>query len=128
MSPPAATPAQSPFYLLILQRMTWANANAFCAKSQMALATIATPEDNHAALALLGSSKTAWIGLMRSDDSAPFEWTDGEPFPNPTGFSAWAPGEPSTDAGADCVLAAGPGWSNVDCTTPNYFLCEKTSA
>jgi hypothetical protein len=64
-----------------------------------------------------------WIGLKRKD-SQYATWLDGStrsflPVANPTLL---------TSSGSDCVameLDTGK-WINVDCTTKNSFLCERT--
>uniref|UniRef100_A0A914R3K8 C-type lectin domain-containing protein n=1 Tax=Panagrolaimus davidi TaxID=227884 RepID=A0A914R3K8_9BILA len=62
-----------------------------------------------------------WVGANDLSSSGVWTWTDGKPFT----FTDWAQGEPSNDAGSDCVgvqLANGL-WAAQNCYQRKPFIC-----
>ncbi|XP_065162399.1 uncharacterized protein [Atheta coriaria] len=133
-------------------RLPWAQAEMECARKGGHLVSI---RNEHAQALidnlLLNSpgykeNNAYWIGASDRSHEGDFHWSDGLPF----SFTNWFPGwsehsdynrQPNDDglSEQDCVevrrvyalpsssgsLAAGYMWNDRDCSTPNYFICER---
>jgi len=40
-------------------------------------------------------------------------------------YANWAPGYPTSTAGADCVMSVNGQWQNVACSTTANYVCER---
>ena len=84
-------------YEIVLQRMTWSEAETYCEERGGHLAVITSQEEYDTVImkASQYNVPVLWVGGSRSGDG--FSWTTGEPF----SFSAWAAGEPNNDGGSE---------------------------
>lgn len=106
-------------YEIVPSMMTWDEAKVYCEQQGGYLACITSQEEYDTVLALAKDSgrKVFWLGGHR-DSAGNFAWVSGEPF----AFSAWGPGEPNNDGGAERCLAlfdAQGAWAWYD--TPSTF-------
>jgi len=63
-----------------------------------------------------------WIGASDLASSGVWAWTDGTPF----GYNSWGSGEPSNNAGSDCVSSeiADGTWKAVNCFSVKPYICN----
>lgn len=133
-------------------RMPWAQAEMECVLRGGHLASIRNEHSQEIMDALLINSpghkdhNAYWIGASDKTHEGDFHWTDGLPF----AFTNWFPGwsqhgdynkQPNDDglSEQDCVevrrtyalpsstssVANNYMWNDRDCSTPNYFICER---
>ncbi|XP_072232269.1 C-type mannose receptor 2-like [Leuresthes tenuis] len=97
--------------------LTWTEAQRFCRKNYVDLASIRNERENAIITELAGGS-FVWIGLYRQK-----EWSDG----SNSLFRHWAASEPNNGE-HECVAAsfADSGrWSDEDCTQSLPFICYR---
>jgi hypothetical protein len=110
------------------------DAEILCQKQRMHLVEIDSASENNFVVQIaqtLGSY--VWIGGSDLELNATFAWISGAAFfednaPVPGVYQNFAPGQPVSTAGFDCVqlhdAAAGP-WSNARCADAKQFVCER---
>ncbi|XP_066561869.1 uncharacterized protein LOC136750740 [Amia ocellicauda] len=91
------------------------------------LAAVTSSELHSRLVALVTSSNggpaLTWLGAFNRQQIGHFEWTDSSPW----GYSAWLPGEPSLQAGDNCLEMFKMDeqlWSTVDCAVKRAFICS----
>lgn len=123
-------------YEVVAQRMTWAQADAYCKAQGGYLATVGSQEEYDQIIQLADQSgrKVLFLGGQRGSDGN-FQWTNGEDF----SYTAWMSGEPNNDGGNEnCLvmfLVDGQWvWSDVPDDLSSYygestvgFVCEWDS-
>lgn len=123
-------------YEVVGQRMTWAQADAYCKDQGGYLATVGSQEEYDQIIQLADQSgrKVLFLGGQRGSDGN-FQWTNGEDF----SYTAWMSGEPNNDGGNEnCLvmfLVDGQWvWSDVPDDLSSYygestvgFVCEWDS-
>ncbi len=89
-------------YEVVGQRMTWAQADAYCKAQGGYLATVESQEEYDQIVRLADQSgrKVLFLGAQRGTDGN-FQWTNGEDF----SYTAWMSGEPNNDGGNENCLA-----------------------
>ncbi|XP_045464827.1 uncharacterized protein LOC123674047 [Harmonia axyridis] len=133
-------------------RLPWAQAEMECIRRGGHLASVRSEHGQNIVNGLLLNSpgyrddNAYWIGASDKTYEGDFRWSDGLPF----SYSNWFPGwsqhgqynrQPNDDglSDQDCVevrriyslptsvtgLANNFMWNDRDCSTPNYFICEK---
>ncbi|CAH1179710.1 unnamed protein product [Phaedon cochleariae] len=133
-------------------KLPWRQAEIECARKDGHLLSLRSERDQTVLDNLLMNSpgyrddNAYWIGASDESHEGDFKWTDGLPF----SYSNWFPGWPEygnynhqpNDDGLseqDCVearrmfalthashrLATTFMWNDRDCSTPNYFVCER---
>ena len=107
----------------LLSNVLWNEAKTTCALTSAA-AYLAVPDDatEVANLATLATTPF-WIGIDDQANSGMFVTVKGAPFP--ISSPLWAPGEPNTAGGADCVDAISATQLATDkCITKHDAVCE----
>lgn len=123
-------------YEVVAQRMTWAEADAYCKDQGGYLAAVESQEEYDQLVQLANQSgrKVLFLGAQRGADGN-FHWTNGDDLT----FTAWMDGEPNNDGGSEnCLvmfLVDGQWvWSDVPNDLSSYygessvgFICEWDS-
>jgi cysteine-rich repeat protein len=122
----APAPGTGHAYRLFLDRTTWAEARARCARRGAHLATISDAAE-HGFL----SSRFAgfyWLGARRAGEGAPFAWVTGEPF----AYRHFVPGDPDVAGEAACLtMGADRTWRDRACDGAQglfAYVCEVPAA
>lgn len=106
-------------YLPLYAELSWQAANTACENRGAHLVTIDDAAEQ-AFVARLAPGEF-WIGARDDELDGAFTWTTGEP----ASYSAFAPGEPDHDAGAQCLLmGVDEGWHDRPCAEKNAYVCE----
>ena len=120
-------------YEIINERMTWAEAEAYCEAEGGHLATVGSEEEYAKILEAAGttSRQVLWLGASRQSDGT-FRWVDGEEL----SYTDWMTGEPNNETGDEdyLVMFIVNGewvWSDVPNDVSTYygentvgFVCE----
>lgn len=123
-------------YEVVAQRMTWAEADAYCKDQGGYLAAVESQEEYDQLVQLANQSgrKVLFLGAQRGADGN-FHWTSGDDLT----FTAWMDGEPNNEGGSEnCLvmfLVDGQWvWSDVPNDLSSYygessvgFICEWDS-
>nr|XP_055045999.1 uncharacterized protein LOC129431900 [Misgurnus anguillicaudatus] len=120
------TQSNSNKFILIQENKTWADAEVYCKKYHIALAKVASNEDQTSLREAVSTAlpPLAWIGLYRSNNT--WGWTYG--FEMVTlGF--WKSGKPNNPSGReDCgVINGSSGWEDMACDQLFPFFCYNVS-
>ncbi|XP_014832990.1 PREDICTED: macrophage mannose receptor 1-like [Poecilia mexicana] len=107
----------TPSFVLSNVSLNWTEAQMFCRKNYVDLASIRNQTENDLISALI-SSADVWIGLYRDK-----LWSDGSLSP----FQHWADGQPGSDSGVQCAATEfGSGrWYDESCSQSLPFICYK---
>ncbi|XP_067302006.1 putative C-type lectin domain family 20 member A [Pseudorasbora parva] len=114
-------------YVLITEAATWGNAQEYCRKNHVDLATVQSNED-WTGVTEVGAEKKyygyAWYGLYNDINSWRWSYQDESLV-----FKAWYPSEPDNYAsGEECVaIASDRTWRDRNCDLNKYFLCSDES-
>ncbi|CAG06106.1 unnamed protein product [Tetraodon nigroviridis] len=115
---------QTSLYYISPEENTWGLSRDFCLQKDADLTVINSKAEQNFA----GKFKRAvWIGLMEPENDSRFRWVDGTPLTE----SYWIQGEPNNYHGIeeDCVELVSEvgreGWNDLNCSSKNFFLCEK---
>ncbi|XP_073507006.1 CD209 antigen-like protein C [Phyllobates terribilis] len=110
-------------YYLFEEMRTWYAAQGECYKANSFLAIIKDRNESDSLNTLLGRSNRYWIGLRRDvKDIHIWKWTDG----SEVTFTNWGVNEPNyLRPGEHCGENLKGAWNDMDCTTPQNYLCEK---
>lgn len=106
------------FYVLYPERMSWADANAFCKKVG---GRLATPLDQGSAkfVGSMVNEGDAWIGGML--DGKRWAWAGGRTIY----YSNWYPHEPNNEGGVEDRIATNTtGWIDAAQQLKKPFICE----
>ncbi|KAK9971249.1 hypothetical protein ABG768_024623 [Culter alburnus] len=108
--------------------MSWENAQDYCRKNHIDLATVQSDEDwmNLREVAVeKGFYGFAWIGLY--DDINSWRWSYQD---ESLEFDSWYPDQPDNyGAGPQCAMIYSSGlWSDYSCDNTRYFVCSDESA
>ncbi|CAH1100186.1 unnamed protein product [Psylliodes chrysocephalus] len=133
-------------------KLPWAQAEMECHRQGGHLVSIRSDRDHHIIDNLLINSpgyrdhNAYWIGASDKTHEGDFKWSDEFPFSYTNWFPGWAQHnyynkQPNDDglSDQDCVeirrfyplpasnarLASTFMWNDRDCSTPNYFICER---
>jgi spore coat protein CotH len=110
-------------FSLCFDRVSWIEARQRCLTAGSDLASIHDAEtEMHLSGALVNRlhANQGWIGLNDRDTEGTFVWSDGSPLD----FLFWSGDSPKPQGDPeDCVLMSSPGWSDVPCEVPAYFVC-----
>lgn len=113
----------SPHVYKAIQNVSWDQAKTMCGLTS-ASAYLAIPDDA-TELANLATIATVpfWVGIDDQLNQGNFVTVKGAPFP--TNSPLWAPGEPNTTGGQDCVTAKSATQLATDkCGTRHDAVCE----
>ncbi|XP_076846207.1 macrophage mannose receptor 1-like isoform X4 [Brachyhypopomus gauderio] len=106
-------------YQLVLEPMSWYEAQRYCREKYTDLVSIRDQEQNEE-VNLNGKNSTTpfWIGLLCDD----WEWTDG----GLSTYRNWETDQPQTTG--DCTTLLGGKWISVSCNTGFPALCYHSNA
>ncbi|XP_051501859.1 macrophage mannose receptor 1-like isoform X2 [Myxocyprinus asiaticus] len=113
-------------YILIQQKKTWSDAQAFCRANHLDLATFNNDNDRNNFRDYLAASKfnsDVWVGLYSQySDINSWRWSFQDE--NVT-FTNWSPGEPNNFGGNEkCVhFWSSNTWNDRPCSTYMYCFC-----
>nr|XP_055046077.1 uncharacterized protein LOC129431987 isoform X1 [Misgurnus anguillicaudatus] len=118
-------------FLFIQENKTWDDAQAYCKKYHIDLATIASSEDQTSLQEAVSPAlpPLAWTGLGQSNNS----WWWKYHGVNVTvgwkvSLSFWKPGQPdNSDAKSDCGVISASGWDDTACDQMFPFFCINES-
>lgn len=118
--PPQIRPETNHAYLPLYARLTWQAARDACQNLGAHLVTT-TDAQEQAFVASLAAGEL-WIGATETGTGEQqFQWVTGEP-PGPPFY---APGEPDSTDGAQCLLmGVDHGWHDRPCTELHAYVCE----
>ncbi|XP_043953351.1 uncharacterized protein LOC122820197 [Gambusia affinis] len=107
----------TPSFVLSNVSLNWTEAQMFCRKNYVDLASIRNQTENDLIGALI-SSGDIWIGLYRDK-----LWSDGSLSP----FQHWADGQPSSEPGVQCAATdfVSGSWYDEGCSQSLPFICYK---
>ncbi len=107
-------------YAVFSEHLVWSDAALRCDEIGGYLATERAEEESGIIEVL--SSSPMWIGLTDAENEGVWTWITGESFD----YTHWRGGEPSDEAGENCVVAnwSQQGWNDIDCATDWSYVCE----
>jgi len=129
------------YFIIEKQKMTFADAEAFCNTMGRHLASVRDEEDRDLTRDLCSKAGGGcYLGLIQDGSGAhdPWRWIDGAALnfgfdsrgAPTTGVDPWWPGEPNNkgaEGAEDCLQIVGGGrgytWNDVVCTTTQYPIC-----
>jgi cysteine-rich repeat protein len=118
-SPWVSVPETRHAYLTLYAELTWQEAKASCERRGAHLVSINDAAEQSFVARLAPGE--FWIGARDDELDGSFTWTDGDL----ATYSAFAPGEPDHDAGAQCLLMGiDEGWHDRPCADANAYVCE----
>ena len=110
-----------------VMQLPWRWAQEECSNNNADLASVTSPEENRFINQLAGD-KESWIGGNDRETDNTFAWSDGSPWDTTKLEEFWAPEEPDSGYGDDCVHivpgAAGQ-WKVDRCRYTKPFVCES---
>nr|XP_055046090.1 uncharacterized protein LOC129431993 [Misgurnus anguillicaudatus]XP_055046091.1 uncharacterized protein LOC129431993 [Misgurnus anguillicaudatus] len=115
------TQSNSNKFILIQENKTWADAQAYCKKYHINLATTVSTEDQTSVREAVSAAlpPLAWTGLYRLNNS----WWWNYQFRRVI-FSFWNPGQPdNSDGKSDCGVISASGWDDIACGQMFPFFC-----
>uniref|UniRef100_A0A673BHE3 Macrophage mannose receptor 1 n=1 Tax=Sphaeramia orbicularis TaxID=375764 RepID=A0A673BHE3_9TELE len=105
--------------------LTWYQARRSCQQQGGDLLSIIELHEQSYISGLTNTLGTSlWIGLNSLDFDSGWQWSNGNPFR----YLNWAPGQPSSEPGTNCVsLNAGKAskWESSACTRKHGYICRK---
>nr|XP_055046072.1 C-type mannose receptor 2-like [Misgurnus anguillicaudatus] len=115
------TQSNSNKFVLIQENKTWADAQAYCKKYHIDLATIASTEDQTSLREAVSTvlPPLAWTGGYRKNNTWGWIYTL-----NFAVFSFWKPGQPDNSYGKEeCAVISASGWEDTACGQMLPFFC-----
>uniref|UniRef100_A0A8D0E0H2 C-type lectin domain-containing protein n=1 Tax=Salvator merianae TaxID=96440 RepID=A0A8D0E0H2_SALMN len=112
-------------YYFSLQAIGWHEARSQCERKHSQLVVIDNLAEQNF-LQMRTRNERFWIGLHDQRTEGDWKWLDGKNYL--TGFKNWRQGEPN-DYGQkeDCgQLWISGEWNDFSCTSPSFFVCEKS--
>ncbi|XP_055046079.2 macrophage mannose receptor 1-like [Misgurnus anguillicaudatus] len=118
-------------FLLIQENKTWDDAQAYCKKYHIDLATIASSEDQTSVREAVSPAlpPLAWTGLGRSNNTWRWKYHDvNVTFIWKVSLSFWKPGQPdNSDTKSECGVISASGWDDIACDQMFPFFCINES-
>ncbi|XP_022086053.1 snaclec convulxin subunit beta-like [Acanthaster planci] len=116
-------------YLLVLQRLTWADAETYCKQlptqryGTAHLVWINSLEEQQFVEATLHEAVSSfWLGLNDIEEKGAFVWTGTSGSP---GFTQWRPGYSSSHNNYTvCATSYRARWYATNCRLCNHFVCK----
>ncbi|MFZ5890493.1 MAG: lectin-like protein [Myxococcota bacterium] len=106
-------------YLALYADLTWQEAEVACESRRAHLVTITDAAEQSFVASLAAGD--FWIGARDDELDGSFTWSTGEP----ATYSAFAPGEPDHNGGAQClIMGIDEGWHDRPCNDANAYVCE----
>lgn len=109
------------------EKKSWTEAREFCQAIGGELASINNKDDQDvifSAMLAAGRWEETWIGLVNSDPSEGFQWSDGSPLI----YENWRFGEPNNYQGIELCgelgTSYGMTWNDVPCQYLKDWICE----
>nr|XP_055046000.1 C-type mannose receptor 2-like [Misgurnus anguillicaudatus] len=113
-------------FVLIQEKTTWADAQAYCKKYHIDLATAASNEDRISLREMVSTvlPPLAWIGMFRDNNT--WYWTYHYEILT---FMSWKSGKPDNPSGReDCgVINGSSGWEDMACDQLFPFFCYNVN-
>ena len=114
-------------YLMVKEKMTWENAEAFCEQLGGHLVTITTKEEYEFARKLQLSNGHIWIGFTDKEKEGDWKWVTGEA----ATFTNWYRGQPDNSVGGwggapqnYCLMESNGLWDDREASATYSFICE----